>query len=293
MRGDIMNYFEKSSFSGKVFDFINTMFIFFLVMTMIIPFLNVFALSFSSNMASMTPSIILWPKEFSIEGYTTVWSRLDLWLPFLNSTIVTVIGTVTHVLLSAMAGYVLIQPGLPGKKIFVSSILLTMMVPHEAIMVPLYIVNKDLHLIDTLSALIISGIISGFSILLMRNFFLSVPYEMSESAKIDGAGEMRIFVTMYLPLAKAGLATITLFEFVSRWNQFTAALLFINDQKKYTLQLALKALIIDTDVTSSNFFITTNVRMAGIVIALIPLLLIYPYVQKYFVKGIMVGANKE
>lgn len=288
-----MNDLGKSSISGKIFDSLNTLFILLLVLTMVIPFLNVFALSFSSNMASMSPAIILWPKEFSVEGYATVWSRLDLWLPFLNNSIVTVVGTIAHVLLSAMAGYVLIQPNLPGKKFLVSLILLTMMVPHESIMVPLYIVNKDLHLLDTLSSLIISGIVSGFSILLMRNFFYSVPYEMSESAKIDGAGELRIFWAMYLPLAKAGLATITLFEFVSRWNQFTAALLFINDQKKYTLQIALKALIIDTDATSSGFFITTNVRMAGIVIALIPLLVIYPYVQKYFVKGIMIGANKE
>jgi putative aldouronate transport system permease protein len=127
----------------------------------------------------------------------------------------------------------------------------------------------------------------------MRNFFFTVPIEMSESARMDGAGDIRIFLTMYLPLAKAGLATVTLFEFVSRWNQFTPALLYISDHAKYTLQLALKSLIIDTDSTSSNFIITTNVRMAGIVIALIPLVIIYPYVQKYFVKGIMIGANKE
>ncbi|CAM4505178.1 putative aldouronate transport system permease protein [Paenibacillus endophyticus] len=281
------------SISSKIFDVVNIVFLLLIVVSMIIPFLNVAALSFSSNLASMSSSIILWPKEFSIEGYKTVWDRLDLWLPFLNSSIVTVVGTVMHVLLSATAAYVLIQPGLPGKRFLVSSILLTMMVPHEAIMIPLYIVNKDLGLINSLYALIISGVVSGFSILLLRNFFQQVPYEMSESAKIDGAGELRIFLTMYLPLAKAGLATVTLFEFVSRWNQFMAALLFINDQSKYTLQLALKALIIDTDSTSSNFLMTTNVRMAGVVIALIPLLLIYPYVQKYFVKGIMVGANKE
>lgn len=160
-------------------------------------------------------------------------------------------------------------------------------------MIPLYIVNQDLGLLNTLSSLILSGFVSGFSVILMRNFFLSVPYEMSESARIDGAGDPRIFFTMYLPLASAGLATVTLFEFVSRWNQFTPAVLFINDSSKYTLQIALKSLIVDTDSTSSNFMITTNVRMAGIVIALLPLIIIYPYVQKYFVKGMFVGANKE
>ncbi|OMF78725.1 carbohydrate ABC transporter permease [Paenibacillus glucanolyticus] len=288
-----MKSMKKRSYPSRIFDTINILFLLLLVLTMVIPFLNTLALAFSSNFASMQPGIVLWPKEFSVEGFSTVWSRMKLYLPFTNNVIVTVVGTVCHVFLSSMAGYVLIQRGLPGKKWMLSAILLTMMIPSEAIMIPLYIVNKDLGLLNTLSSLILSGFVSGFSVMLMRNFFLSVPYEMSESARIDGAGDYRIFFTMYLPLARAGLATVTLFEFVSRWNQFTPAVLYINDSSKYTLQIALKSLIVDNDATSSNFMITTNVRMAGIVIALLPLIIIYPYVQKYFVKGMFVGANKE
>lgn len=288
-----MKSMKKTSFQSRIFDTINILFLLLLVLTMVIPFLNTLALAFSSNFASMQPGIVLWPKEFSMEGFSTVWSRMKLYLPFTNNVIVTVVGTVCHVFLSSMAGYVLIQKGLPGKKWMLSAILLTMMIPSEAIMIPLYIVNKDLGLLNTLTSLILSGFVSGFSVMLMRNFFLSVPYEMSESARIDGAGDYRIFFTMYLPLARAGLATVTLFEFVSRWNQFTPAVLYINDSSKYTLQIALKSLIVDNDATSSNFMITTNVRMAGIVIALLPLIIIYPFVQKYFVKGMFVGANKE
>lgn len=284
---------NKFSLPGRLFDMINVLFLLLLVLTMVIPFINTLALAFSSNFASMQPGIVLWPKEFSLEGFSTVWNRMKLYLPFTNNVIVTVVGTLGHVFLSSMAGYVLIQKGLPGKKWMLSAILLTMMIPSEAIMIPLYIVNQDLGLLNTLSSLILSGFVSGFSVILMRNFFLSVPYEMSESARIDGAGDPRIFFTMYLPLASAGLATVMLFEFVSRWNQFTPAVLYINDSSKYTLQIALKSLIVDTDSTSSNFMITTNVRMAGIVIALLPLIIIYPYVQKYFVKGMFVGANKE
>ncbi len=288
-----MKSMNKISLPGRLFDTINVLFLLLLVLTMVIPFINTLALAFSSNFASMQPGIVLWPKEFSLEGFSTVWNRMKLYLPFTNNVIVTVVGTLGHVFLSSMAGYVLIQKGLPGKKWMLSAILLTMMIPSEAIMIPLYIVNQDLGLLNTLSSLILSGFVSGFSVMLMRNFFLSVPYEMSESARIDGAGDLRIFFTMYLPLASAGLATVTLFEFVSRWNQFTPAVLYINDSSKYTLQIALKSLIVDTDSTSSNFMITTNVRMAGIVIALLPLIIIYPYVQKYFVKGMFVGANKE
>ncbi|WP_248930211.1 carbohydrate ABC transporter permease [Paenibacillus hamazuiensis] len=289
----MLDKYPHSGWASRLFDTINTVFLLLLIATMIVPFLNTFALAFSTNFASMQPGIVLWPKEFSVEGFSTVWNRMQLYMPFTNNVIVTLVGTAGHLILCAMAGYVLVQQGLPGKKLMVSLIMLTMMVPGEAIMIPLYIVNKELGLLNTLTALIISGLVSGFSILLMRNFFLTVPSEMNESARIDGAGDFRIFVTMYLPLAKAGLATVALFEFVSRWNQFTPALLYINNHAKYTLQIALKSLIIDTDATSSNFIITTNVRMAGIVIALLPLVIIYPYVQKYFVKGIMVGANKE
>jgi len=288
-----MNTLQKPSLGGRIFDVVNIIFLLVLVATMIIPLLNAFALAFSTNFNSMQPGIVLWPQPFSLEGFSTVWNRMQLYLPFQNNIIVTLIGTLLHVILSAMAGYVLVQKGLPGKKIIVSLILLTMTIPAESIMIPLYVINKEFGLLNSLTALINYGLVSGFSVLLMRNFFETVPMEMNESARIDGAGDFRIFFTMYLPLARAGLATVTLFEFVSRWNQFMPALLYINNHAKYTLQIALKAMIIDTDATSSTFMITTNVRMAGIVIALLPLIIIYPYVQKYFVKGIMVGANKE
>jgi putative aldouronate transport system permease protein len=284
--------YDRLGWPNKLFDIINALFLIFLMATMIVPFLNVIALSFSSDVASMRPDLILFPHEFSTNGYEVVWKSLDLWRPFLNNVIVTGVGTVLHVLFSAMAGYALIYRSLPGRRTMVTFILITMMIPQDAIMIPLYIVNKDLHLIDKLSVLVLSGLVSGFSILLMRNFFLTVPYEMMESAKMDGAGDMRIFATLYLPLARAGLATVTLFEFVGRWNMFTPAVIFINDQAKYTLQVALKAMIIDSNAVSSNFLITTNVRMAGIIISIIPLLLIYPFVQKYFMKGIMMGSTK-
>ncbi|TJY43593.1 carbohydrate ABC transporter permease [Cohnella pontilimi] len=278
---------------NKLFDAVNAGFLLVLMLTMIIPLLNVAALAFSSGMASMRPDIILFPKQFSTEGFRIVWNSLDLWLPFRNSVVVTVTGTTLHVLLSSLAGYVLIHPHLPGKKIMVTFVLLTMMIPQDVVMIPLYVVNKELHLINTLNALVLSGLVSGFSILLMRNFFLSVPYEMAESAQIDGAGAFRIFSTMYMRLATAGLATVTLFEFVSRWNNFSSALLFINNTAKYTLQIALKAMIIDTSNTSGTYLVTTNVRMAGILITIIPLIAIYPFVQRFFMRGILLGANKE
>lgn len=281
------------SLGSKCFHIFNVCLFLALVGTMIIPLLNTWAVSFSSNVSSMQPGIKLWPSEWGLSGYQTIWKNLELWRPFLNNVIVTFFGTAFHVLLAALGGYVLVQPDLPGKKRITTLIMLTMMIPGEAIMIPLYIVNKELGLLNTLTALVISGLVSGFSILLMRNYYLSIPYELSEAAQMDGASHFRIFFTIYLPLAKSGLATITLFEFVSRWNHFTSALLYIQDPDKFTLQLALRSLILTSDATSSGDFFTNNVRMAGIMIALIPLLIIYPFVQKYFVKGITLGSTKE
>lgn len=284
---------ERHGTGDRLFHWAVIAFLAVLVATMIVPFLNVLAVAFSAPLASMERGIILWPREFSAEGFKTVWVNLDLQRAFMNSVIVTAAGTFLHVALTCFAGYVLIQRDLPGKRLFLILILATMAIPGELIMIPLYVVNKNLGLLNTLYALILSGMVSGFSILLMRNFFAGVPYDLAESAKIDGASDFHIFRTIYLPLSQAGIATITLFELVGRWNQFLPVVLYINDSSKYTLQVALRALVTENLGTSGMSMITPNVRMAGIVIAILPLIVIYPFVQKYFVQGITLGSVKE
>jgi putative aldouronate transport system permease protein len=271
----------------------NAIFLFLVVVVMIVPFINVLAVALSSPLSSMEPGIHLWPSEWSVEGFRTVWVNVGLQRAFVNSVIVTSIGTVLHVALTAFAGYVLIQKNLPGKKLMIAFILATMAVPGELIMIPLFIVNKNLGLLNTLYALILSGMVGGFSILLMRNFFQSVPYDLWESAKIDGAGDFHIFRTIYVPLSQAGIATVALFELVGRWNQFLAVVLYISDSSKYTLQVALQALVTENMGTSGTAMVTPNVRMAGIVIAILPLVALYPFMQKYFVQGITLGSVKE
>jgi putative aldouronate transport system permease protein len=264
-----------------------------LALMMIVPFVNVLAVAFSAPLASMEHGIVLWPRDVSVDGFKTVWVNLNLQRAFMNSVIVTSAGTFFHVALCCFAAYVLIQRNLPGKRLMLGFILATMAIPGELIMIPLYIVNKDLGLLNSLWALIFSGMVSGFSILLLRNFFAGVPYDLAESAKIDGASDFHIFHTIYLPLSQAGIATITLFELVGRWNQFLPVVLYINDARKYTLQVALQALVTENEMNSGMSMITPNVRMAGIVIAIIPLVILYPIMQRYFVQGITLGSVKE
>lgn len=279
--------------SGRVFGVVNGLFMLLLVAVMIVPLVNVLAVAFSGGLTSMDPGIKLWPTDVSVEAFRTVWINVGLQRAFLNSVIVTSIGTVIHVLLASFAGYVLIQRNLPGKRLMIALVIGTMAIPGELLMIPLYIVNRQLGLLNTLTALIISGLVSGFSILLLRNYFASVPYDLWESAKIDGAGDFHIFRTIYLPLSTAGLATVGLFELVGRWNQFLPVILYISDSSKYTLQVTLQSLVTETMGSSGMSMVTPAVRMAGIVIAILPLVALYPVMQRYFVEGITLGSVKE
>lgn len=260
---------------------------------MIIPFWNVLAVAFSTPLGSMETGIILWPQGYSLDGFRTIWTNLGLERAFMNSVLVTSVGTIAHVTLACLAGYVLIQKDLPGRKLILVFILATMAIPGELIIIPLFVVYRNLNLLDTYYALILSGMVSGFSILLMRNFFAGVPFDLAESARIDGASDFRTFWSIYLPLSRAGIATIALFELVGRWNMFLPVILYINDSRKYTLQVVLRSLVTENQGNSGTSMITPNVQMAGILIAIFPLVALYPFMQRYFVKGITLGSVKE
>ncbi len=277
----------------RIFSAVNITFLMILAMTMIIPFLNVLAVSFTTNLESYENTIKLFPREFSIIGYINLFRRVAIAGPLLNNTIVTVSGTLIHILLCSMAGFVLVRSRFPGKTLAVVLITVPMMIPFQMIIIPVFVTMRRFGLIDTLSSLILIDIVSTFSILLMKNYFESIPRSLEESAVIDGANEWIVFAKVYLPLAKPGIATIGIFQFVSRWNHFLPAVLFINSTDKYTLQIALKSLVVSSELTSTTQSVANNARMAGIVVSIIPLLLVYILAQKYFISGIMVGAVKE
>ncbi len=284
---------RRISRGHRVFVIINGVFILAIAMTMVVPFWDALSLSLSSAVSSMNQGLQLWPHGWTLSGYRDLFTIFSFFRPLENSLIVTIVGTACHVLLSALAGYALAQPELPGRRFMTGLIMITMMIPFQAIMVPFYITMQEIGLLNTLVSLILVGFVSGFSILLMRNFFLSIPHELHEAAKIDGAGHFRIFWSVYLPLSTAGLATVGLFEFVGRWNNLLAVILLINSANKETLQVALLGIINNSGTTSNPTLITPNVQMAGIILAMLPLILLYPFIQRYFVGGIFLGANKE
>lgn len=262
-------------------------------LSMALPMLNVLALSFSTRLGSMYPGIRLLPDRFTAEGYADIWSMVQLWRPFCNSLFVSAISTVLEIVLASMAGYVLIQKELPLKHLMTSIILITMMIPGNLTLISTYALNKSLGLLNTYTGLILNGLISGFSILLIRSYFLSVPDSLAESARIDSAGELTVFSRIYLPLAIPGIATIAFLEFVAQWNSLMIPVTIISDQNKFTLPVMLKFLLFNSGAESGTHFIAPNDTMAAIVISVAPIVLFYMLAQRFLVTGLNVGAIKE
>lgn len=264
-----------------------------IVLLMALPMWNVIVVSTSSKLSASQSGMKLWWDSFSLDGFRYVFKVTKLFRPFLNSLFVTTVATVIQVILSSFAGYVLIQKDLPFKGAITSFIMLTMMIPGDLTLISVYQLNKQLGLLNSYTGLIVNGLISGFSILLMRNYFDTVPYSMAEAARIDGAGEIRIFMKMFLPTSLPGLATVFFMEYVGKWNSIMLPATLITDQKKYTMPLMLKAMIQNDSSVSGTAIAPQNAVMATIVISTIPLLLIYVFAQKYLLAGMNLGAEKD
>jgi putative aldouronate transport system permease protein len=260
---------------------------------MLIPMLNVFVISTSTALDAGQAGLKLWWTHFSIEGYEYVFRITKLGRPFLNSIYVTLTSTFVQVILSSLAGYILVQRELPFRKVITSFILFTMMIPGDLTLISIYQVNKQLNLLNSYTGLIVNGLISGFCILLMRNYFLSVPVSLAESARLDGSGELKIFRIIYLPLSVPGLATIFFIQFVDKWNSLMIPATLITDQKLYTLPLMLKSMIINNASVSGAPPAAPNAVMAAIVVSTIPLILVYIFAQRFLLSGMTLGASKE
>lgn len=265
-----------------------------IALTMIIPVWNTVSLSFTSNLESYDNRFRLWPEVFSFQGYRTLFAVVKIWRPLFNTILVTAVGTFLHVAVNAMAGFTLTRDRFPGKRALVLLFLIPMMIPGESIVIPRYLVMRSFGLIDSLGSVMVNAVASTFAIFLMRNYFMSIPRSIEESAYMDGAGLGTVFALMYVPLSTAGLATIMLIEVVGKWNTLFSAVLYITSPEKYLLQQALKAVVVNGEAQWAGAqTIANNAQAAGVIIALLPMLLLYPFVQRYFIKGAMLGSIKE
>ena len=281
--------YKKKKNKIKLFDVINYLVFILVGLIVMIPIWKVLVDSFN---AVGVYQFRLWPSHFTLVGYRTIIQTTALYQPFINSVITTIFGTLLGLVLSTLGGYVLVQFEMPGRNFLAYALLFTMI--FSGGMIPEYLVMKQLGLVNSMWILVVKHGINVYNLVLMRNFFEGIPGSLYEAAKIDGCSPMGIFFKIVLPLSKAALASIGLMFAVTVWNDYSTVKIYITDPSQVNFQYKLRNMIMDGDtpVTAYNVSQTTLFN-AGIIAAILPFMILYPFLQKYFVTGVNIGAVKE
>ncbi len=234
----------------------------------------------------------LWPSDFTLDGYKVILGEQGLFRPLINSFVTTIFGTLLGLVLSTLGGYVLIQFDMPGRNLLAYFLLFTMI--FSGGMIPEYLVMRRLGLLNNMWILVIKHGINVGNIVLMRNFFEGIPSSLFEAAKIDGCSPMGIFIKVVLPLSKAALASIGLMFAVGVWNDYTTVQIYITNPNFVNFQYKLRVMIMNGDTPPTQYPVSqTTLYNAGIIAAILPFMILYPFLQDYFVKGVNIGAVKE
>ncbi|MEK5438486.1 MULTISPECIES: carbohydrate ABC transporter permease [Paenibacillus] len=289
----------KEDLDSRIFNTINIILLCICTVIIVVPLWNVVISSLSSGKALAEGGFIFWSTDFSLENYRAVFNDETIGLAFLVSIAKTFIGVITHVFFCAMIGYGLSKKYIRGRKLYVALGVITMF--FSGGMIPTYLLIKSLGLLNSFWVYIIPALFSYYDVVILMNFFRNVPDSLEESAKIDGAGDWRIFLKIFIPLSMPAMATIALFNGVGQWNDFMTTKLYITDQALYPLQMKLYEIIVQSQTQSmqnvggSAIIETTTkgVQLATIVITTLPIVVMYPILQRYFISGMMMGAVKE
>ncbi len=290
---------EKRTTGEKIFQVFNYTFLILLTIVTLYPCYYIVVASVSDPVKiSASNGMLLWPKGFATYSYGEVFKSSQLWTGYLNTIIYVVLGGLLSVGLTVSAAYALTRKGLPGKNWITMLILFTMY--FSGGLIPTYIVVKMLKITDTLFAMILPNAIVTTNLIITMTYFRGMPDSIDEAARIDGANDYQILFDIMLPLAKPIVAVIALYYVVGIWNNYFSALIYIDSRSKYPLQLVLREILIQNNTSSIAVSATPddaaayaeNVKYATIVLSTIPILCVYPFLQKYFVKGIMIGSVK-
>lgn len=300
----LIKYFKKTSLDDKIFDI--TIFIILTLSALIIiyPLYFIIIASFSDPTQVNSGNVWLWIKGFTLDGYNKVFHDPNIWRGYWNSLVYTVLGTIISVVLTLTAGYALSRKDLVGSKYLMLIFVFTMF--FNGGLIPKYILVNQLGWMNKIWAMIIPDAVSVFNIIIARTFFSStIPSALLESAKVEGCQDLTFFRKIVLPLSKPVIAIMVLFYAIGSWNSWFNGMLYLQDQSKYTLNLILRSILIEVDVSSSqmNMAALDNllaqqkvaqlVKYVVIIVSSVPVLLIYPFIQKHFIKGVMIGSIKE
>lgn len=271
-----------------------------LVVTTLYPFWHVFMYSISDSRAAMSGGLFFLPRKPTFLTYQLIFKTSQIFVAFGNTVAKTVVGTFISLVLTVLTAYPLSLPYFRGRRFFQIVIFFTML--FSGGIIPTYLLLKDLHMLDTFWVYVLPSAMSPYNMFIMRNFFLTIPDSLQESAMLDGANHMQVLSRIVLPLSKASLATMTMFYGVTNWNSYMDGILYVNNQKLQLLQVYLRQLISSTgakgalsaagDLSAAAAVTEESMKMTVISLSIIPILLVYLFLQKYFTKGVMVGSVK-
>lgn len=284
---------------GKWFDVTVYVVAAILFVIVLYPILFVISASFSEPSAVISGKMVLWPVGFTLKAYIEVFHHHDVWIGYRNTLLYTVLGTVVNLFLTTLAAYPLSRRDLAGRNFMMFAITFTMF--FQGGLIPTFLIVKDLHMVNTIWALILPTAITTYNLIVMRTYFqTNIPWEMQEAAMIDGCSNMRLLRHIILPLSKPIIAVMVLFYAVFHWNAYFNALIYLRDRELYPLQIILREILIsnqsalmeDSTNMVESLMLAETMKYALIMIASVPVLALYPFAQKHFVKGVMIGSIK-
>lgn len=285
----------KRTLGDRIIDAVIYSFLGCLSVITIIPFLQVLTISMSPSEEVIKYGMHLFPVKFDFEGYRSVFEYELIWKAYYNTIVRTVLGTVLSVLLTIIGAYPLSKKYLPNRNLWTGLIVFTMY--FSGGLIPTYILVNSLGLRDSIGALIFPGAVSAFTLIVTRNFFMTIPESVEESARMDGANDIYILYKIMIPLSLPIIATISLWYGVGHWNAWFDCMIYMKTQSKFVLQYVLRMILLEGSIQdmAADQMVAVNsdtMKMATLVVATLPIICVYPFLQKYFVKGVMIGSLK-
>ena len=290
----------KDTLGDKIFYIINGFLLLVLALIILYPLYFIIIASISDPDAVLGGEVALYPVRITMEGFAKIMERGDVWRGYLNTIIYTGLTVILSLIVTIPAGWALSRKTLPGKKGFMIYFIIPMFFGGG--LIPFYNVMSSLHLVNTMWAVILPSILSVWNLFMTKTFFeSSIPNGLIEAAKIDGAGQFRIFTSIVIPLSKAVIAVMALYYAVGQWNSYFNAMIFLQDETKYPLQLVLKEILIASESTVGGsgetilqqYRLANQLKYVSVIVSSLPVLCLYPFVQKYFAQGVMIGSLKE
>ncbi|WP_127592871.1 carbohydrate ABC transporter permease [Paenibacillus lautus] len=289
---------KQKSIADRLFSGVNISLLLVISAVMLFPFVYLFSVSFSSFEDFLGSKLLLWPSKWTTDAYEYIWASRTFRQALLNTSLVTVLGTIVNLFFTATMAYALSRP-IVGQRTVMFMVVFALL--FSAGMIPTYLVVQETGLLDSIWSLILPVAIAPFNLIVIRQFFMNIPSDMIEAGIVDGTNDLQIFGRIILPLSKPALAAFSLFYAVTHWNNYFAPILYINDPAKWTIQVVLRQIVVVGETTGTlggdNMFLDNppppeTIQMAAILMATLPILIVYPFLQKHFAKGVMLGAVK-